>query len=422
MGEVIKAAQLTKSYGKLLAVDKITLSVKRGTVFGLPSANGAGKSTTIECLLGTKMPDSGTVSILGMNPRKDRKQLFEHVGVQFQESNYQEKITVGELCEVTASLYKTTADYLTLLKQFGIENKIKKLVSELSGGERQRLFIVLALIPDPEVVFLDELTTGLDARARRDVWKSLSELKSQGLTILLTSHFMDEVSDYRSKKVLKRFQVTPVSPARILMVQVAIYTLYSLVSLVLLYVVAKLFFGYSFSGSWLHFIGGYVLVMLSIFSIGMMVGGIAPNTKIAGVIASILYFPMLIFSGATLPYEVMPVALQKAADVLPLTQGIKLLKSASLGLPIGDMTLPFIVMAGLAIICMAFQSSFSSGSSLLSTCNRTNRLLASLFVVLELPFRTSLSGACETRFWVAALSSSNLECPLFYENETLGGI
>ncbi len=193
MEEVIKAAQLTKSYGKLLAVDKITLSVKRGTVFGLLGANGAGKSTTIECLLGTKMPDSGTVSILGMNPSKDRKQLFEHVGVQFQEANYQEKITVGELCEVTASLYKTTADYLTLLKQFGIENKIKNLVSELSGGERQRLFIVLALIPDPEVVFLDELTTGLDARARRDVWKSLSELKSQGLTILLTSHFMDEV-------------------------------------------------------------------------------------------------------------------------------------------------------------------------------------------------------------------------------------
>ncbi|MEA4971312.1 MAG: ABC transporter ATP-binding protein [Candidatus Pelethousia sp.] len=193
MEEVIKAAQLTKSYGKLLAVDGITLSVKRGTVFGLLGANGAGKSTTIECILGTKAPDNGTVSILGMNPRKDRKQLFEHVGVQFQEANYQERITVGELCEVTASLYKTAADYHALLKQFGIEDKIKSLVSELSGGERQRLFIVLALIPDPEVVFLDELTTGLDAKARRDVWKSLSELKEKGLTILLTSHFMDEV-------------------------------------------------------------------------------------------------------------------------------------------------------------------------------------------------------------------------------------
>lgn len=154
---------------------------------------GAGKSTTIECILGTKTPDSGTVSVLGLNPCKDRKRLFEDVGVQFQEANYQEKITVAELCEVTASLYKNAADYHDLLRQFGIADKIKNPVDALSGGERQRLFIVLALIPNPEVVFLDELTTGLDAKARRDVWKCLSELKERGLTIMLTSHFMDEV-------------------------------------------------------------------------------------------------------------------------------------------------------------------------------------------------------------------------------------
>lgn len=194
MDEVIKVRQLTKSYGKRLVVDGISLSVRSGTVFGLLGANGAGKSTVLECILGTKMPDSGTVSILGMNPRKHRKRLFEHVGVQFQEANFQEKITVAELCEVTASLYKTAADYQFLLKEFGIEDKVKNLISELSGGERQRLFIVLALIPRPAVVFLDELTTGLDAKARRDVWKSLTELKAKGLTILLTSHFMDEAA------------------------------------------------------------------------------------------------------------------------------------------------------------------------------------------------------------------------------------
>lgn len=166
------------------------------------------------------------------------------------------------------------------------------------------------------------------------------------------------VSDYRSKKILKRFQVTPVSPARILLVQVTIYILYSVISLILLYVAARLFFGYIFSGSWLHFIGGYALVMLSIFSTGMMVGGIAPNTKAAGIIASILYFPMLIFSGATLPYEVMPAALQKAADILPLTQGIKLLKSASLGLPVSDMRLPIIIMVSLAVICIGISIRF----------------------------------------------------------------
>lgn len=166
------------------------------------------------------------------------------------------------------------------------------------------------------------------------------------------------VSDYRSRKILKRFKVTPVSPALILMVQVTIYTIYSVVSLVLLYITAKLFFGYMFTGSWLYFIGGYILVMLSIFSIGMMVGGIAPNTKIAGVIASILYFPMLIFSGATLPYEIMPATLQKAADVLPLTQGIKLLKCASLGLPVSNVTFSIIVMAGLAVICISISIKF----------------------------------------------------------------
>ncbi|WPC39944.1 ABC transporter permease [Clostridium sp. JS66] len=159
------------------------------------------------------------------------------------------------------------------------------------------------------------------------------------------------VSDYRNKKILKRFKVTPTSPALILAVQVVIYTLYSLVSLVLVYAVAAIFFGYKLNGSWLQFAGGYFLVMLSMFSIGIMVGGIAPNTKIASVIASILYFPMLIFSGATLPYEVMPKVLQKSADILPLTQGIKLLKAASLGLPMEGVIFPILIMAALAIIC-----------------------------------------------------------------------
>lgn len=193
MEAIIKAERLTKTYGSLTAVNNLNLSVPRGTVFGLLGSNGAGKSTAVECILGTKKADSGTVSILGMNPASDRRWLFEKVGVQFQDSRYQDKITVSELCEVTASLYRRSADPAELLERFGISGKQKSLVSELSGGQRQRLFIVLALLPLPEVVFLDELTTGLDAKARRDVWKILSGLKDNGLTILLTSHFMDEV-------------------------------------------------------------------------------------------------------------------------------------------------------------------------------------------------------------------------------------
>lgn len=193
MEATIEVKELYKSYGDIKAVENVNLSIYPGEVFGLLGANGAGKSTTIECILGTKKQDSGKVSVLGMNPEVHRKKLFERVGVQFQEANYQDKIKVGELCEITASLYKTSQDYGVLLKQFGLFDKQKNMVSELSGGQKQRLFIILALIPNPEVIFLDELTTGLDAKARRAVWKSLSELKKKGITILLTSHFMDEV-------------------------------------------------------------------------------------------------------------------------------------------------------------------------------------------------------------------------------------
>ncbi len=193
MQTAIDVKHLSKSYGNLPAIDNISLSVKRGTVFGLIGANGAGKSTTIECILGTKTADCGEVTIFGSNPQKGRKNLFYKIGVQFQESDYQPEIKVSELCEETACLYKDPADWKELCIKFGIGNKTNKSVKSLSGGERQRLFIVLALIPNPNLIFLDELTTGLDAKARREVWKILSDLKADGQTIFLTSHFMDEV-------------------------------------------------------------------------------------------------------------------------------------------------------------------------------------------------------------------------------------
>ena len=193
MSEAIFVYGLTKAYAGKTVVDHLNISVKSGTVFGLLGANGAGKSTTIECILGTKRADAGTVRLLGQNPEKNRRALFQRIGVQFQEGDYQQEIRVSELCGETACLYQNPADWRTLCGQFGIDGKINASVKSLSGGERQRLFIVLALIPRPELVFLDELTTGLDAKARRTVWKTLEKLKEQGLTIFLTSHFMDEV-------------------------------------------------------------------------------------------------------------------------------------------------------------------------------------------------------------------------------------
>lgn len=193
MSEAIVVRGLTKHYGGKTVVDHLDLSVRSGTVFGLLGANGAGKSTAIECMLGTRRADAGTVRLLGQDPKKHRRTLFERIGVQFQEGDYQKEIKVSELCEETACLYRDPADWRALCEQFGIGDKANTPVKGLSGGECQRLFIVLALIGQPELVFPDELTTGLDAKARRGVWKTLEQLKEQGLTIFLTSHFMDEV-------------------------------------------------------------------------------------------------------------------------------------------------------------------------------------------------------------------------------------
>lgn len=193
MKETIKVLGLSKSYNGKKVIENLSLSVGVGEVYGLLGANGAGKSTTIECMLGTRKADAGSVQILGLNPWKDRTKLYEQVGVQFQETNYPDKIKVKELCEETACLYRKPADYEKLLDLFSLIEKKNTFVSELSGGQKQKLFMILALIADPKVVFLDELTTGLDTKARRNVWKSLLKLKEQGLTIFLSSHFMDEV-------------------------------------------------------------------------------------------------------------------------------------------------------------------------------------------------------------------------------------
>ena len=200
----ISVKNATKSFGGRKVVDDLSFTVKRGEVFGLLGHNGAGKSTTIEMILGLKKPDAGELSILGMDAAKHRKEVFEKVGVQFQTSAYQETIRVEEVCEEHASLYKEPADYNMLLEQFGLEELTKSPVMKLSGGERQRLSVVLSLIGGPEIIFLDELTTGLDVAARREVWKTLKKLKEQGMTIFLTTHYMEEAENLCDRVCLIR--------------------------------------------------------------------------------------------------------------------------------------------------------------------------------------------------------------------------
>lgn len=159
------------------------------------------------------------------------------------------------------------------------------------------------------------------------------------------------ISDYRERKILKKFQVTPIHPAMLLLVYIAIYSLYAASSMAILWVVAKVIWKISIRGSVVLFLAGWLLVLTAILSIGVLVGGIAKNSKSASVIASLLYFPMLVFSGATLPYEVMPEMMQKVVDVLPLTQGIKILKAAVLGEPVNQVTLSIVIMVLISLIC-----------------------------------------------------------------------
>lgn len=188
----VSVRNLTKSFTGRRVVDDLSFDVRKGEVFALLGHNGAGKSTTIDLILGLKTPDGGSAKLLGMDAAKNRKQVFERVGVQLQHTQYQPNITVEEACIEYASLYDAPADYPALLEQFGLGTLRKSFVSKLSGGERQKLSVVLALIGIPELVFLDELTTGLDVVARREVWRTLKQLKERGLTIFLTTHYMEE--------------------------------------------------------------------------------------------------------------------------------------------------------------------------------------------------------------------------------------
>lgn len=201
MKNVIEVHDLTKQYQNRIVVDHLSFEVKQGEVYGILGHNGAGKTTTIECILGLHRPEKGNATIFGKNACQHRKQLFERIGVQLQSSSYQNNIKVQEVCKETAALYKRPLDYRTLLDQFHLSSYTNQFVEKLSGGERQKLSIVIALIPDPQVLFLDELTTGLDVEARREVWETLKTLKQQGMTMILTTHYMEE-AQYLCDRVL----------------------------------------------------------------------------------------------------------------------------------------------------------------------------------------------------------------------------
>jgi ABC-2 type transport system ATP-binding protein len=193
MRPVIQVSAVRKTYGSTVAVDEVSFEVNDGEIFGLIGPNGAGKTTTMECIEGLRTPDRGRISVLGLDPFNDVYKLQERIGVQLQQAQLQKRIKVWEAVDLWASLYRKNAtDSEQLLEQLGLIEKRNAWFMTLSGGQKQRLFIALALINDPEVVFLDELTTGLDPQARRAIWELVRGIRERGKTVFLTTHLMEE--------------------------------------------------------------------------------------------------------------------------------------------------------------------------------------------------------------------------------------
>jgi ABC-2 type transport system ATP-binding protein len=188
----VEITHLRKTYGTLVAVDDVSLSVAEGEIFGILGPNGAGKTTAVECAIGLRNADSGTVRLLGLDPRTDRDEIREIVGVQLQTGALPGKLRVGEILEEYQSFYREPADVGELTEVLGLTAKRGDYYKSLSGGQRQRLSVALALVGRPKIAMLDEMTTGLDPQARRDTWDLIEGIRGRGVTIVLVTHFMEE--------------------------------------------------------------------------------------------------------------------------------------------------------------------------------------------------------------------------------------
>jgi ABC-2 type transport system ATP-binding protein len=189
---VIAVDDLRVRYGETVAVDGVSLAIRRGEIFGILGPNGAGKTTTVECIGGLRTPDSGSISVLGLDPRADRDAVRERLGIQLQSSELPDKLQVAEALELFAAFYPEPADPAELLEMLGLTEKRTTRFANLSGGQRQRLSIALALIGRPQIAILDELTTGLDPQARRETWRLIESVRDSGVTVVLVTHFMEE--------------------------------------------------------------------------------------------------------------------------------------------------------------------------------------------------------------------------------------
>jgi ABC-2 type transport system ATP-binding protein len=374
MTTVIEVQHMRKRYGDTAAVDDVSFTVEEGEIFGILGPNGAGKTTTVECIEGLRTPDSGTISVLGLDPIRDRGELRQRVGAQLQDSELPERLRVGEALELYSSFYRKPADWHALMDMLGLAGKRDTRFGKLSGGQKQRLSIALALVGSPRVAVLDELTTGLDPQARRDTWALIEGIRDTGVTILLVTHFMEEaerlcdrvalidsgkivaldspagltvldayipilvalviamlalsalpsvLASYREKGVLRRIATTPVGPGRVLAAQLAVNVVTFLVTLVLLLAVARLAYGVPLARQF----GGFVLAVgfaiAALFGIGLFIAAIASTGRAAQATGTILFFPMMFFAA------LLAVAVESpTTTALAVNAGLALLAAA----------------------------------------------------------------------------------------------
>jgi len=287
MNTIVHVEGLRKTYGATVAVEDVSFEVYAGEIFGMVGPNGAGKTTTIECLEGLRKPDGGTIRVLDVDPQRESHILRERTGIQLQQSNLPDRMKIWEALDLYASFYPKAADWEKLLAQLGLEEKRNAPFAKLSGGQKQRLFIAQALLPDPQLVFLDELTTGLDPQARHAIWDLVRDVRAQGKTVFLTTHFMEE-----AERLCDRVAV--LDHGRI----VALDTPAAL-----------------------------------IHNLDMAMG-----------------YPMLLLSGAFFSVEILPAAVQKVSEFIPLTYVVNLLRGLWYGEPWGQHLLDVGVLVGMLIL------------------------------------------------------------------------
>jgi ABC-type Na+ transport system ATPase subunit NatA len=386
-GPAVEIAHLRKAYGNVVAVDDASLSVTEGEIFGILGPNGAGKTTTVECAIGLRAPDAGTIRLLGLDPRADRDELRQVTGVQLQTSALPGRLRVGEILDMYRSFYRHPADVDELMEALGLAAKRRAFYRSLSGGQRQRLSVALALIGRPKIAVLDEMTTGLDPQARRDTWDLIEGVRDRvanearlawrqpgglaagvgfplvlvvifgelpafgqpkaslggltefdsyvpvlavfAITILAIWGLPGPLASYREQGILRRLHTTPVPPSALLAAQLAVQLALAAAGLVTVFTVAGAAFGVPEQPATLA--AGSALSIAGLFPLGLVIAALAPTADTASVIGRVAFFPLMFFAGLWLPRPLMPGALRDISDYTPVGAAAQALQDAMQG-------------------------------------------------------------------------------------------